>query len=695
MIISSRLSKILLIMLESDDFISADKLAEKLQISKRTIFRELSDIDYYLNAYELSLNNKQRKGYCLEGAIENKERLSEDLKTQKVDYLNKEERQNLLIFEILQENEVRKLYYYANLFQVSESTISNDLDSIEAWFTQYDLKIIRTPGLGVKLEGSESNYRKALREIISKSIQENQKNKNIKYDDEVHLLQQLFLQDKDGIMKLLNQEILTRVLNVFNEHHHELDLDRFAQSSYMGLIIHLTIAIDRILKKEAINDNEEIIMMMKDSYSYEQAEKMKQYLEDEFAIQIPEVEIAFISMHIQGAKLNKIEEEIKALNVLEEEEMQQLIDEMIKEFDTCLLHDEQLRHGLIVHLKPALVRMQNGMSIYNPLLIQIKQDYPKFYEKAQDACMYLATKYNISVPEDEIGYIAMHFGAAKERSERETYIVRSINVGIVCSSGIGVSALMQARIKKFVDDEVHLKTLGIEAVKANTHDCEMLISTFEFDENIDKLIVNPLLPKEDVKRIKDEIEHIRKLNKNNQKVQVIIDTNVDELVNEMCSILEHISLVTCEHHLNKDELLKKGAESFTKGNVQELYEKLKAREQMASTVYKPLHFALFHAQVDSIQSAQVKVLRANEQSFISDELDGVKFALVIFVNEDASEQSKMMISSISSAIIEDDSFYETLCTGSIKEIYACIESILKDYLFTTLVESRGIHNEEI
>lgn len=692
MIISSRLSKILLIMLETDDFISADKLAEKLQISKRTIFRELSDIDYYLNAYELSLNNKQRKGYCLEGAIENKERLSEDLKTQKVDYLNKEERQNLLIFEILQENEVRKLYYYANLFQVSESTISNDLDSIEAWFTQYDLKIIRTPGLGVKLEGSESNYRKALREIISKSIQENQ---SIKYDDEVHLLQQLFLQDKDGIMKLLNQEILTRVLNVFNEHHHELDLDRFAQSSYMGLIIHLTIAIDRILKKEAINDNEEIIMMMKDSYSYEQAEKMKQYLEDEFAIQIPEVETAFISMHIQGAKLNKIEEEIKALNVLEEEEMQQLIDAMINQFDTCLLHDEQLRHGLIVHLKPALVRMQNGMSIYNPLLAQIKQDYPEFYEKAKIACMYLATKYNISVPEDEIGYIAMHFGAAKERSERETYIVRSINVGIVCSSGIGVSALMQARIKKFVDDEVHLKTLGIEAVKANTHDCELLISTFEFDNHIEKLIVNPLLPQEDVKRIKDEIENIRKLNKNNQKVQVKKDISVDELISEMCSVLEHISLIPCEHHLSKDELLKKGAESFRQGNEHELYEKLKTREEMASTVYKPFHFALFHAQVESIQSAQIKILRANESSFISDELDGVKFALVIFVNENASEQSKMMISSISSAIIEDDKFYEALCTGSIKEIYTCIEFILKDYLFATLVESRGIHNEEI
>lgn len=692
MIISSRLSKILLIMLETDDFISADKLAEKLQISKRTIFRELSDIDYYLNAYELSLNNKQRKGYCLEGAVENKERLSEDLKTQKVDYLNKEERQNLLIFEILQENEVRKLYYYANLFQVSESTISNDLDSIEAWFNQYDLKIIRTPGLGVKLEGSESNYRKALREIISKSIQENQ---SIKYDDEVHLLQQLFLQDKDGIMKLLNQEILTRVLNVFNEHHHELDLDRFAQSSYMGLIIHLTIAIDRILKKEAINDNEEIIMMMKDSYSYEQAEKMKQYLEDEFAIQIPEVETAFISMHIQGAKLNKIEEEIKALNVLEEEEMQQLIDAMINQFDTCLLHDEQLRHGLIVHLKPALVRMQNGMSIYNPLLAQIKQDYPEFYEKAKIACMYLATKYNISVPEDEIGYIAMHFGAAKERSERETYIVRSINVGIVCSSGIGVSALMQARIKKFVDDEVHLKTLGIEAVKANTHDCELLISTFEFDNHIEKLIVNPLLPQEDVKRIKDEIENIRKLNKNNQKVQVKKDISVDELISEMCSVLEHISLIPCEHHLSKDELLKKGAESFRQGNEQELYEKLKTREEMASTVYKPFHFALFHAQVESIQSAQIKILRANESSFISDELDGVKFALVIFVNENASEQSKMMISSISSAIIEDDKFYEALCTGSIKEIYTCIEFILKDYLFATLVESRGIHNEEI
>lgn len=64
-------------------------------------------------------------------------------------------------------------------------------------------------------------------------------------------LREIFLnQNPDSIMSLLNQDILQRVLQIFSLNRHELNLDRFSQSSYIsGLILHLVIAIERILKK--------------------------------------------------------------------------------------------------------------------------------------------------------------------------------------------------------------------------------------------------------------------------------------------------------------------------------------------------------------------------------------------------------------------------------------------------------------
>lgn len=41
-----------------------------------------------------------------------------------------------LTLEILKEKELRKLFYYSSRFQVSEATISADLEAIEGWATQ-------------------------------------------------------------------------------------------------------------------------------------------------------------------------------------------------------------------------------------------------------------------------------------------------------------------------------------------------------------------------------------------------------------------------------------------------------------------------------------------------------------------------------------------------------------------------------
>ena len=691
MIISSRLRRILQICLMSDSFVRADELADKLQISRRTIFRELSDAQMYLDTYQLTLNSKSKKGIFIEGIQANKQTLIEALNVHKVDYVNKEERRNLLIFEILREKDIQKLYYYANQFQVSESTISNDLDEIEHWFAKYNLLIIRRPGLGIILEGKESDYRRALMHIISKSIQENDGYEKINPQDALYLLEKVFLNDQDGIMKLLNQNILKRVLYVFDEHHHELSLDKYAQSSYIGLIIHLTIMIERTLQAEGMEENEEIIVMMKQTQSFTQAKKMAEYLEKEFDIFIPEAEVAFISMHIQGAKLNAIQEE-SMVSIVKEDDLQSMVSNMIAYFDEKLSYhlylDDELYQGLLVHLKPALVRMQYHMHIFNPLIAQIKKDYAEVFQYTKQACETALLIENTMIPEDEVGFIAMHFGAAIERANRIEYNMRPLKVGIVCSSGIGVSALLLARIRKIVDSNVQLKTYSVEEALHNQEKCELFISTFEIKTTETTIVVNPLLDTEDVKMIKEAIERLRK--------KVVVYANdkneslpLQNIADTIFTLLDNFRVIHSDTAINKEQMLHVIAEYFgTNTNAKEvIYEALVERENRCSSIYPEFHFAIFHASLESITTCQFALFKSRVQ-FIGD-LAGLHFVIAMFIPKQSSTLQKEMMSRINQSVLEEEALFNIFKDGSEKEIKYALENVMKDFIFDVLKESRG------
>lgn len=91
-------------------------MANELQLSKRTIFRELKNLDEELEAFGLQLDTKSKKGILLLGLIENKKRLISELN--KLDYddpRNIEQRRNRLILELLKQEYTQKLYYYSSL----------------------------------------------------------------------------------------------------------------------------------------------------------------------------------------------------------------------------------------------------------------------------------------------------------------------------------------------------------------------------------------------------------------------------------------------------------------------------------------------------------------------------------------------------------------------------------------------------
>ena len=109
-------------------------IAEALGVSKRTILREVDYVSEVLEEYNLKLIRKKGEGTVIEGDEEDKKLLLSEISSQReLVVTDKDRRRNLLKLELLRNREPRKLFYFSNLFGVSEATISNDLDAIEDW----------------------------------------------------------------------------------------------------------------------------------------------------------------------------------------------------------------------------------------------------------------------------------------------------------------------------------------------------------------------------------------------------------------------------------------------------------------------------------------------------------------------------------------------------------------------------------
>ncbi|TDW20810.1 transcriptional antiterminator [Breznakia blatticola] len=695
MIVSPRLSKILQLCLEqdTDEFMSMDELSSLLKISKRTLFREIQDIAYVLEPFQLQMISKTGLGLQIVGEKENKEQLYQQLQSQKHSYLIKEDRRKLLILEILRANEVQKLYYYADVFQVSQATIRNDLDCIESWFENFNLQIHRTPGLGIELVGDELNYRKALTAILNESLASKHDTQVDMYNSQ-SLLNEVFTQD-EGIFGLLNQEILTKVLAIFETHGEQLGLIQYAQSSYIGLMIHLVVAIDRIQKHEEIKENTYVVEMMVHDPSYQQAKKFKQIIDETFAIQMPEAEVAFIAMHMKAAKLTKrqVSEPNELLSYYSEEELLTLIDQMImhlpKPYDVLLKDDDELLTGLIAHLRPTLIRLKHQMSIYNPLLDDVKKQYATIYEYARKAGRVLEKKYEYTLPEDEIAYIAMHIGAAIERSKRAKPMFKEIHVGIVCASGIGVSALLQAKLAKIVDSHVHLETLSMDQVHAQDYTCELLLTTMALPDTTKAILINPLLPPEDEIKVKDAISKTRMTTRYKSQTRKE-GSPIDKLANTVLDVLESFSIEVVDYRSSKQDVMHVCATlvSDDVSKQQEVIKQLQKREEMNTTVFSDLGLALFHGQGSYVDRGLVKLIRPNHEAFIHEELSNIYFVLVMYLPENSSKEQMKMLSMLSRKLMEDDLFYQACMGESYANVYQKLEMILKEYVFEVISESR-------
>ncbi|MEW9674796.1 PRD domain-containing protein [Lentibacillus sp. L22] len=498
MYITGRARKVIELLLNKEEGMTVKEIADQLDVAPRTIHRDLKSIEKVLFGHRLELVKKAGIGLRIIGDEDDKEQLVQTLSQMTATDFTPEERRTIILASLLGAKEPIKLITLAIDLHVTVATISNDLDQLEQMLKDFHLGIIRKRGYGVELKGSEANKRVSISNLISKHVdpftfvnlvKENmQKQAKPELNTISHRLLGLV---NPGTLSLIEQ----RVEKARKELPHEL-----ADSAYIGLVVHLALAMERLKKGDKIQFDKEFLKQMEGTKEYRIAKDMIEDLAISLSMDIPDDEIGYITMHLMGAKLREDQHFLlEDTNIDIVYNIEKLIQYVGNKLDVDLTGNIALRNDLAAHLKPTIYRLKQGMNITNPLLDEIKRDYLDLFQLIQEATNEVFPK--MVFPDDEIGYLVLHFAAALMHEAKE------LSALVICSSGIGTAKILASNLAQQFREIKHVTNVSMfDLPSIDPDQYDLIVSTIPLEGfKHDYILTSPILRKSEVHRIRRRI----------------------------------------------------------------------------------------------------------------------------------------------------------------------------------------------
>ncbi len=651
-------------MLETDDFFTVKEIAKQLSVSERTVHRDLAGIEDVVNHYGLTLIKKAGVGVQFDGHPSQREELKRYLYNLNITEYTQDERETLILCKLLESHEPIKLVSLAHDLRVTVATISNDLNRVEEWLQNMQLSLIRKRGYGVQVEGAEALKRHAISSLLATEYN----------DSDFFTLLQRSIQNKSKgdvmesaskqLLGLVDHEKLHQVETIVREVNNDLS-HMMADSAYIGLIVHLTLAIERIQQGEKIEMERDFLSTMKETKEFTIAETISKRMEDYFSVPIPEAEVGYITMHLRGAKLRNsssyyLEESNYPITV----KAKQLIREVSDKTNVDLVSNDSLFQGLVTHLGPAMHRLNQKMSIHNPLLTKIKEDYQELFVIISEAVENVFK--GLSVPDEEVGFLVLHFGSALEGRNKKN----DLRILAVCSSGIGTSKMLATRLKQEFHEIHDVKSVSLfQLEKEDVHAFDLIVSTIPLTElDADYIEVSPFLSEKEATGIRTALQRStgsskRVLERKESAFQsgreaVSWFTQTASYSEAAASIMDHFLLTQAKSDQLEDLLINE-CSRLQKGNTitssASVTEAVLKREELGGVGIPESSLALFHARTKEVLKPTFSMIRL-ESPVKRSAMDGteidMKTILLQLAPEEATLEQIEVMSFISTIIIE-------------------------------------------
>lgn len=492
---TNRMMQILKELMSTKTPITSNDLANTIQVTSRTIRNDIKELNESLLHSGGCIKSTRGIGYVLEVKDTDTFKLflqrmfknSDTLASQSPN--TPEERVSYIIRKLLLANGYIKLDDIAEELYISKSTLQNDLIEVRKIIKSFKLEIESKPYYGVRVTGSEMNFRFCLSEYLL--------NRESITFDMPNPTDSLF--SKKELKKI--QAIILGEIQKNEIYLSDIELN--------NLSIHFAIACKRIRDENYILLPPEDFEGIYTKKEYKVAEKIVKKVESSFDVCFPEQEIAYIAIHLLGtnkiATTNLSQQEFETFV---DNELRDIINEIIMKIDERLKlqlkNDKELFIALGLHLRPAINRLRYGMNMRNPLLDEIKAKYPLAFDAAILASKVLKNRLEIEIDEHEIGYIALHIKVAMYRQQMNQDVKRCI---IVCASGSGSAMLLKYKLQaKYFNQLIVVDTIDYYRLNETTlEQIDFVITTIPIESKlpVPVIFVNTILGTKDIEQIED------------------------------------------------------------------------------------------------------------------------------------------------------------------------------------------------
>ena len=684
-----RTTAILKILTEGDNpFQSAGELAERLGVSTKTVSRELPAVAEALKPYGLDLSRKKGAGFSIDGGAEAMASLKEFLGQVNDKTFTPEERRSIIVSQLLPNQEPVKLFTLASLLGVTDGTISKDLDRLESWFKGHGLKLVRKPGLGVYIEGKEASIRQAIVAYIYENVGE---------QELLSLVQANLAEDGQAVsmasshlLDLVDKEIIQRLERLIRQTEKSLD-GRLSDQAFVGLLVHLALAVQRIRRHEPIKLAPEVLADLQSKPEFKLAADLGAKIANEFAITINEAETGYIAMHILGARSRYQPQGMPAsLDNFHLVRMAKAVMGAAEKISGQKLYrNSALLTGLVNHLGPSISRLKMGMPIRNPLLGEMNSNYPELMQLAAASVKDIEGELDIVFPEEEIAYIAMHLGAALNDNQTLKKLQRRVIVA--CPTGMGTSRLLASRLRQQYDNLiVHdmVSTMQLTPAYFREHEADFIIATVPIPHvPLPVVVVSALLTPADQEKIDGLLD--RQLPAERVEAPAAAKPDFVSALKIMgayeqaiLTLIEGFFFAEDAKSMTVQEISQLAGRliSADKQVAENVARELLAREDKGSTAVSGNHMILLHCRSSHVQEIHFGIVHVGDFFFYPAEpTEKIRTAAVMVAPKECSQYELETIGYISAILLERWGFIEVLHEGDKRLIHDELIRIFRQF----------------
>jgi mtlR transcriptional regulator len=672
--LTARMRAILSALLATDGYVPAERIASALDVSARTITREMHGLEMALMPYGITLLRRTGAGFMLTGDKADLTRLRTQIS--KVDVrgeLTPDQRRSILVTRLLMADEPLKLFALARILDVTDSTVSHDLDRLQPFLAEQGITLVRRPGLGVYVEGAERDIRSALVRIIHDCM------------DEKELLALVADDGVEGaasaadraLLGLVDGAQIRTIDDIVAEETHGRDIPDTAR---VGLVVHLALAVRRMQQHDAIVMDAGTLGELRRTEEFAVARMIAVQLGKVFSLSVPEAEIGYITMHLLGARGTALPAGAGRVDNFRLVQIAQSIMRLASEKSGApLLRSRTLLSGLVNHLAPALHRLKLHMDIRNPLLAQMEAEHPELMELARYSTRMMEEEVGTPLPADEIAYIAIHIGAALTEAGGDRPVVRVL---VACPTGLGTSRLLASRIRRAYERirvVGELSSLALTAQEIMRRGADFVVSTVPLPQlPVPVVIASVFLTASDRAQIDAVLAVCAPHHAAEQEEKPCFTAAMGEihrLSGAIHGVLTGFRLQEGNSVQSVEELAHTAAHLLLseEGAATVFAEALLRREQMASTFIAP-QTILLHARLAQAGEPRFGVLRLAEPFSYSN--GTVRTALVMLAGDDEGANA---LGYITAQIAERPAFMDILAQGGAEEIRRELEYVFEEH----------------